>query len=247
MVKQEKELPAANLGIQDRIALTEFCEELKELVGPQVQSLILYGSSTRPDYKPGSSHKKILVVVYERDISLLKKVLKPFFRAQRMGIDCEFITKESMEASTDVFPIKYQSMKESYVVLRGEDVLQDIEINRAHMRLRCEQEFRVLSLKLEKYYLDNNGKHLKEMLVDVINDFIETLRVAVLLKTAKMPKWEKAVEETVDAFQIDADVLHQVIKLRDKTFKPSKKEAEALYGQFMNFVEQIVGIVDQIK
>lgn len=247
IVKQHKDLPASNLGMKDRISLTEFCEELKNLVDVQIQSVILYGSSTRPDYKPGSSHKKILVVVKQRDLALLKKVLKPFFRAQRMGIDCEFITKESMEASTDVFPIKYQSMIESYVILKGEDVLKDMKINRAHMRLRCEQELRILSLKLEKFYLENHGKQLKDMLLNVIGDFIDTLRVAVLLKTGEMPKWEKAVEGTTEAFQLDAKVIHQIIQVRDKTFSPGKKEIEELYDQFLSFVEQVVGIVDQIE
>ena len=247
MVKEQKDMPASNLGMKDHIALTEFCEDLKNLVGDQVRSVILYGSSTRPDYKPGTSHKKILVVVNNRNTDLLKKVAKPYYRAHLMGIDCEFITKESMEASTDVFPIKYQSMKESYVVLRGEDVLQELKINRAHMRLRCEQEFRILSLKLEKHFLEHNGKDLKEMLIHVIGDFIETLRVAVLLQTDHMPKWEKAIEETVSTFKVDVEVLHQIIAVRDKKLKPGRKEFELLYEQFLTFVEKMVNIVDKIK
>lgn len=247
MVNQNKKLPASNLGMKDQIALTEFCQELKNLAEELIESVILYGSSTRPDYKPGSSHKKILVVVKQRDLSLLKKVSKPFIRAQRMGIDCEFITRASMEASTDVFPIKYQSMIESYVVLKGADVLKDMKINRAHMRLRCEQEFRILSLKLEKYYLENHGKQLKDMMLTVVGDFIETLRVAVLLKTGEMPKWESAIEKTQKSFELDTEVLHLIIQMRDKTISPGKKEAEVLYGQFMSFVEQVVGIVDQIE
>ena len=237
----------SKLGMKDQISLTEFCNSLEKHLGDELESIILHGNASLSDYHPESGGKNILVLVEHIDTHVLKKVMKPVYKVNKMGFEPVFLTKERLVNSTDVFPIKYQSMKESYIVLRGEDVLENLEINHSHLRLRCEQELRLFSLRLEKYYIENKGKQLKNMLSSMVADFIETLRVAVLLKTDNIPPWDEAINKTSKTFKIDASILHEILKLRNDQIKLKKKEVADYYNQFMSLVAETVKIVDHMK
>ena len=85
------------------------------------------------------------------------------------------------------------------------------------------------------------------MLSGVITDFIETLRVAVLLKTKEIPSWDDTTDNVTQTFKIDASILNEIMQLRNEQIKLNKKEIEELYNRFMLFVDQMVGIIDQIE
>jgi hypothetical protein len=125
-------------------------------------------------------------------------------------------------------------------------VLDELEISREHIRLICEQELRNLSWNLKQHFLDSRGKQLKVMLFGVVTEFIETLRVAVLLKTKDMPSWDNTFDNVSEVFKIDTLVLKEIMQLRNKKIKLNKKAVEAVYNRFMSFVNEMVGIVDKI-
>ena len=240
-----EKLPS-KFGKKDQSHLTEFCKTLDKVLGTSLESIVLYGNATFSDYHPDSGGKQMLIVVRKVDTEMMKSVMKPVYKMKKVGFESTFITEENLVSSTDVFPIKYQSMRESYVILHGEDVLQRLDISRAHIRLICEQELRNLSLSLEKHYLDNKGRYLKEMMSGVVAEFIETLRVAVLLKTREMPSWEDAIDRTIMTFQVEALILREMMQLRNGQIKLNKKQIEGLYDKFMSLVDQMVGIVDKM-
>lgn len=240
------ELPQVMHGTRDQGILNDYCSNLQKILGSELESIILYGAATRSDYRPGTGEKNILAVVSNIDTNVLRRVMKPVLKGKKRGVQTLFMTRENLMSSTDVFPIRYQSMLESYVVLYGEDVLQRLDISRIHIRLICEQELRSLSLRLEKHFIDHSGKQLKEMMSSEITNFIETLRVAVLLKTREMSSWEEAIDKAIMAFKVEALILKQIIQLRNNEIKMGKSEIEALYNKFMIFVNQMVGIIDRM-
>jgi len=99
---------------------------------------------------------------------------------------------------------------------------------------------------LDIYFLDKKGKELKQKVCKVITDFIETLRVAVFLKTKKLPSWDDALDSASKTFGIDVSILEEIMQLRNEQIKLKKKEIEELYNRFMLFVDKMVGIVDQL-
>ncbi|MFY0686194.1 MAG: hypothetical protein JXQ90_03465 [Cyclobacteriaceae bacterium] len=245
MSSLQKEL-LGKLGMRDQISLHELCNAVQDVLGEELISIVLYGNATLHDYHPEMGDKKVLIVVKQIDISMLKSVLKPINKAKELGFQSLMMTQRNLEASTDVFPIKYISMKESHVLLKGQDVLEGLEIRHDYLRLRCEQELRIVSQRLEEHYLNERGKLLKQAMCIEIMDFIETLRVAVTLKTKQMPSWSGAVEAVSKTYDIEASILSDIIKLRNDEIKQGKKAIEELYARFMSFVDELIGIVDQL-
>ncbi|MCP4664105.1 MAG: hypothetical protein GY856_52645 [bacterium] len=125
--------------------------------GDNVQSITLYGSAMRKDYRPGRSNVNLLVVLGKIDVAILRSVLDHVVKGRRYGIAPFFITETNLRSSTDVFPVKFLAIQESYCVLWGRDILRELEISRAHLRLRCEQEVKNLLLRLRRHFLMSGG------------------------------------------------------------------------------------------
>jgi hypothetical protein len=241
----QKEFPA-KLGMKDAITLTDFRDALLEILGDNLQSIVLYGNATIHDYHPESFDKNVLIVVREKSTRVLREIMKPIQRINKWGFETLIMTKENLSSSTDVFPIRYHSMKESHVLLWGDDLLESLDIHPDHLRLNCEQELRLLLLDLEMYFLDMKGKELKPKLSKVITDFIEILRVAVYLKTNNLPVWNDAILSVRESFDIDSEILEEVMKLRHDEIKLDKYQLEDLYDRFLAFVNMMVRKVDQL-
>ncbi len=242
----QQTLPS-KLGMKDAISLTDFRDSLQRILGDDLESIILYGNATLHDYHPESYDKNVLIIVKSIDTEMLRSVMKPVLSLKKMGFEALFVTKENLMSATDVFPIKYRSMKESHVVLWGEDPMEELKISPIHIRLICEQDLRSLSQDLDRHFLYNRGKQLKPMMTGVITDFIETLRVVALLKTDKMPPWDSSIDTVAEVFNIDVSILKDVMKLRNGEIKLNKKEVEEYYDRFIHFVDKMVNIVDQLE
>jgi predicted nucleotidyltransferase len=242
------DLSETELGAEDKTAVEAFCEELRKASNISIRSITLYGSAARKDYRPGSSDINLLIVVERIDVSILKSVLDPVTRGRRYGIAPFFITEANLRSSADVFPVKFLVMKEAYKLLWGHDVLEDLEISREHIRLRCEQEIKNILLRMRRQYLigGGRGRSLTNMMSRVIGVFLETLRVVLSLQQENPPSREEVVKAAAETFDIDAETLRNIRALRDRDISLSRAEAEQLFDKFMAIVDKVAQITDKM-
>ena len=241
------DLSGAKLGAEERAAITEFCKTLHNAPNLNIQSIILYGSAARQEYRPGKSDINLLVVVEHIDVPILKGVLDPVAQGRRYGIAPFFITEVNLRSSADVFPVKFLVMQESYKVLVGRNVLEDLEISREHLRLRCEQEIKNVLLRLRRYYIMGGGQGLAKMMSNMIVGFLETLRVLLSLTQEGLLPQEEVVHAAAKTFEFDARILEDVKTLRYSDVSLSGEEAEQLYDKFMGIVDRLAQIADRMK
>ena len=242
------DLSETEIGAEDKAAVEAFCEEIRKAPNVSIRSIILYGSAARKDYRPGKSDINLLVVVERIDVSILKSVLDPVTRGRRYGIAPFFITETNLRSSIDVFPVKFLAMKESYKLLWGHDLLKNLEINREHIRLRCEQEIKNLLLRMRRQFLigGGRGRSLTEMMSRVIVAFLETLRVVLSLTQENTPSRGEVVNAAAKTFDLDAETLRNVRALRDRDVSLSRSEAEQLFDKFMAIVDKVAQITDKM-
>jgi predicted nucleotidyltransferase len=242
------DLSETKLTPEEKAGVSAFCEALRTVLDQGLQSVTLYGSATRGDYRPGESDINLLVVMEHIDVPILKTVLDPVVRARRHGLTPFFITEYNLRSSGDVFPVKFLSIKESYRVLWGRDVLRDLEISEKYLRLRCEQEIKNLLLRLRRYYIVRTGSGLADMMSQVIIGFLENLRVALALTQEGLVSREEVVEAAARTFDFEAETLRKVRSLRssDVSITITREEAETLYDKFMAIVDKVARATDQM-
>ncbi len=245
-MKESIDLSGTRVGADEAAAVAELCEALQNAPNLNIQSIILYGSATGQEYRPGKSDINLLIIVERIDVAILKGVLDPIMRGRQYGISPFFITEVNLRSSADVFPVKFLVMQESYKVLLGRDVLGELEIKREHLRLRCEQEIKNLLLRLRRHYIMSGGQRLNEMMTTTVVGFLETLRVVLSITHGELPSREEVVATAAKTFGFDAEILRNVRGLRDLDVSLTREEAEQLYDKFMATVERVAQIIDQM-
>jgi hypothetical protein len=132
-------------------------------------------------------------------------------------------------------------------VLCGRDVLADLDITDAHLRLRCEQEIKNLLLRLRQFYVQRQHRPelVEATLGRAVSSFLTDLGVVLLLKTGAAPVGKEAIAEAAAReLGLDGQVLHEVLALKGGTRQPNADELKRLYDEFMRSVEQAAEIVD---
>jgi predicted nucleotidyltransferase len=246
-MSEQIDLSGTKLGTEEKTAISAFCEALHNAPSVIIQSITLYGSAVREDYRPSKSDINLLVVIEEINVPILNSVLDPVARGRRYGITPFFITESNLRSSADVFPVKFLHMKESYKVLYGTDILSELEISHNNLRMRCEQEIKNLLLRLRRQYIMGGGQRISNMMSMTIAGFLETLRATISLAQVELPSREDIVDVAARTFELDAEILQKVISLRDLDTELPREEAEQLFDKFMAIVEKVAQIVDQME
>ena len=138
-------------------------------------------------------------------------------------------------------------MKESHLVLWGDDVLADLKISREHLRLRCEQELKNLLLSMPRHYFSQDGSNLSSILARMIVGFLEMLRVAISLEKGELPPRNEVIRLSAQLFELDEKLLSDVKDLHDNNTSHSRKEIEKLYDMFMANVNKTAQVVGQMN
>src|SRR5487761_102325 len=140
--------------------LADLVSRMKEFAGENLESLILYGSAARGDFKEGHSDLNVLCVlrsVAARELSRVAPVVHWWCKDQKEPAPL-FFTAQELRSSADVFSIELLDMQQSRRVLHGPDVVQGIPVPMNLHRVQVEHDLRTLLLKLSQHFLLNGQK-----------------------------------------------------------------------------------------
>jgi hypothetical protein len=157
------------------------------------------------------------------------------------------LTEDDLRRSTDVFPTKFLDMQRHHRLLWGRDVLAELHVADAHLRLRCEQEMKNLLLRLRQFYLHRQHRPelIEATLGRALSSFLNDLGVLLLLKTGQAPSGKEAIAEAAAReLGLDGRVLSAALALKAGTYQPTGDELKRLYDDFMATVERAATIVD---
>ena len=166
-----------------------------------------------------------------------------------LGLTTMISSESDLQGSTDVFPVKFLDMQRHHVLLTGRDVLSDLSITRDHLRLRCEQEIKNLSLRLRSRYIQAHGKPklMRRTLTRAIQPFSTSIRVLGQLKTGDEPPSDTdTLTSDAKTLDLDGHTLQEVLTLSRSKHGGRSAELKDLYGRFMRVVQQAAIIADEL-
>lgn len=246
-MKTQIDLAQTKLPTEIQSAVSSLCNQLQEILGDQLESIILYGSSLTEYFRPGQSDVNILIVLKNIDTESMNKVLDPLFLSKRYGISPLFLTKDGVVSSTKVFPIKFLSMQENYKVLIGEDVLENLSVNKKNLHFRCQQETLNLLMRLRRHYLTSGASGLSERISRVIGHFLETLKRIISL-TGEMPiSNEEVLEKSEQIIGLDKTILQKAIDYRKNSTHLSHEEGELFFDDFLKAATMAARYTENLK
>jgi hypothetical protein len=227
--------------------LTELVSRLKEASGKNLESVILYGSAARGDFRPGASDLNILCAVAVIDLSELQRlapVVTWWTHEMHEPAPLFFLTEE-LRRSTDVFAIESLDIKRSHRVLFGKDVVADLEIPMNLHRVEVEHELRQLLLKLRQHVLHagRNEMEFNTVMKRTISSAVTLLRHTLLAFGEEPP------QDTTELFariavttEADAAAFAEVYAYRDTGAQ--HEDPFKAYDGYMRALEKVIIALD---
>lgn len=224
--------------------------DYKDVYGDDLVSIVLYGSATGRDYRPGKSDINFMIVLSEEGIERLDRAFEIVKKWRKRNVAIPlFLTENYVETSTDVFPIEYLNFKSNYVPVYGKDILKDLSFDTEFVRLQCEREIKGKLLLLREAYLETSGKGraLKDVISQSIRAFVAIFEALLHVKGLELPKGKlQIIRATAQAFDIDSSVFEKLLDVKDDKIKPGDDEMRGLFQKYLAEVRKLSKQVDAL-
>lgn len=230
--------------------MNDFQSDIDALFADHVVSLIIYGSAATEEYRPKRSDINTLVVLDEAAIQNLTPAQKKSAKWMKQGLQPLFLTESYIEQSLDSFPIEFLNMKAAYLLVRGRDVLKNLEFDRRDLRLQCERELKGDLLHLRQRYVSTQGRKngLSLLVKKSIVAFSAIFRALLFLKGADIPSsTQEAILQTCKEFGLDAGLFSRLISIRKGEDKPSGDELGNLVLSYIGQIRILSQQVDTMQ
>jgi len=213
--------------------IVQWAKELKEELGTNLVSVILYGSAVRGEYVRARSDLNLMLVFKKLDLEHITKVRKLMRRKVRKTLpQIVFWTEEELQNACDVFPLEFADIKEHHQRLVGKDLIGKRKIDKKHMRYQLEFELRSKLLNVRDSWLSlRRDKYaLKMFLIKAGNSFDYLIRKAEAVFGKKMT--------------IPSDVFEKIKRVKNKEIRLKRSELQGLFHQLHEAVESVIKKID---
>jgi len=227
----------------------EFVGRVRDAVGGNLKSAILYGSAAAGDYVPEHSDVNLLFVLGVTSFAAIA-ALAPVVEwwAKQKHHAPLLMTAEELRRGADVFSIEFLDMRENYRVLWGEDLLKGLEIPMKFHRAQVQYELREKTILLRQRLLvvarDEAAKW--ELLVRSVSAFGTLARHALIALGETAASKREAVEKLAAKAGFDASTFLQLFDLRERKVDRKTMNVDDVFARYLKAVERITAAVDEM-
>jgi len=216
----------------------------------ELVSLIIYGSAAGGLYIKGKSDINLLVVLTPAGMDKLPQAFSLISQWKKRRVAVPLVlTKKFIAVSLDSYPIEFLNMKNSHILIYGENVLEKLEFQHDNLRLQIERELRGKLIHLRQGYLEaeGNGRKLRKLISASFTAFISIFNALLYLKKGSAPRGRReTIKEVTAVFAVDTEAFSNCASIKEGVDKFSRKEVEEIFGKYVREVENICNIVDAL-
>ncbi len=228
-----------------------FLEEVINKYQEKIHSIYITGTSITDDFHIKSSDVNSIFVLKGMNVKFLESIAPLGKKYGKNNVAAPLImTPEYINRSLDVFPIEFLNFKLIHAAVFGEDILENIEINRADLRSQCERELKVKLIGLRQAYISSLGdrKILLEKLVASISGYIPLFRgIIVLLGKQPAIRQKEVITTLSETAHINISAFARLLDAKREQIKLSQEDLKTIFEDCYITTEKLGNIIDEIK
>jgi len=230
----------------------DLARELERIYGPELKSVVLYGSAVGQDFSRKFSDYNVFLVLANATPALIARSNPVVRKWMKQGNPApHFFDPQHIERSLDVFPMEFLDMQDRHETLIGKDPLSDVKVDLKNLRHQCESELKGKLIHLRAFYAANcdNPKRMAKMMVDSFPTFLAAMRGALRLLGERPPIDARAVVEIVgNRVDINPTVFYDIIDIRrGASMMPRRDAALSQFELYLTELAALTKFVDQIQ
>lgn len=227
-----------------------FVTDVAEVLEQGLRSALVYGSVARGEAIRGVSDVNILLLLDAVTMEELER-LSPLARgwAEQGNTAPLLLGWDEWRRAADVFAVEVSDMLEHRDLIRGEDPLAGVSVQRRSLRLQTERELRGKLVQLHEGLLltapepDKVGELLLTALPSFATYFRATLRLAGRPVPARSSEATAAVAELVGG---DAAAFQEAWQARERRRAPSLRPSDPGVRGYYALVQRVTDYVDRL-
>jgi predicted nucleotidyltransferase len=236
--------------VQD--ALNHLVEDLRTTHADNLSSVVLYGSAAAGDHIELRSDYNLLIALHRITPEELRLAQPPMREWQRLGHPLPvYFTVEELSDAADVFPIEFYQMEHARIVLYGTDPFAFVKLSDANLRHQAEYELRSKLIQLRRLYIPASVsvEKLCDLMSDSLASFAALFRAVLVLHGKEAPVAKPdCVRATAELLKLNAEPFERIFEFRTSgKFPATEEEANAIFGAYMDQVEQVIEVVDELN
>jgi hypothetical protein len=228
-----------------------FQDEILKSHKDNIHSITITGSSLTDDFDHEKSDVNSVLVLDKMDLEFLEVLASLGKTYGKKRISAPLImTPEYIMHSLDVFPVEFLNIKLLHETLFGEDLFQDLEIDRKDLRLQCERELKVRLIGLRQGYISSMGdvKILSDLFINTISGYIPLFRGVILIFGKEPPLRNEDVLQVLENVSgVNTQVFRTVLKQKRQKTKLAISHLNSIFKDYYDAVEKLGDITDGIE
>ncbi len=228
----------------------ELTGDYQKIFGKDLVALILYGSAAGGHYVKGKSDINLLVVLTSAGMEKLADALDTVntWKKSRVAVPL-VMTKALIESSLDCYPIEFLNMRNSHILIYGENVLEGLKFKPEDLRLQIERELIGKLILLRNGFLESGGnaRQLRQLIGRSFTAFNSIFTAMLYLKKESAPRHRRdTIKEMAGLFAVDAGVFLSCADIKEGVDKLSGKEVGEVFRKYLREIEKICNIVNAL-
>ncbi|MSR07143.1 MAG: hypothetical protein EXR93_08780 [Gemmatimonadetes bacterium] len=212
--------------------------------------MTLYGSAARDQHRKGKSDINLLILLKDAGSGTIARAAEAMAKWVKSGEPAPLLFSEAeWKASTDVFPLEIEDMREAHKVIRGSSPFTGITTQRGDLRRQLEHEVRgkLLHLRTEYAALATDGKALGALLENSLGTFLVLFRATLrLARDAAPPEPEAVIRATSVAAGLDASAFDWPLARRTGKKVPELHSFDPTASRYVDQIEKLALFVNQL-
>lgn len=251
MAANDNELKLAPLRADIREPVEIFAERLKEMLGANLKSITIVGSSLTEDFVPGKSDINSVLVLNKQDSASLNTLADMAKPMKKKSLSAPLLmTPEYIERSRDVFGIEFLDFQLTHQTILGDDPFAGLGFAKKDVRLQCERELKAMLIRLRQGYIAAAGQNrlIRDVLISAAVGLVPLLRAMLWLKNSDRPAQAQAVFKKAEAeFSVKTDCLVNVKNWRHGKTRLSNDEIKRNFDALYEATDRLAVIVDGLE
>ncbi len=246
-----EELTLAHIPAHIQKTVEPFFLDILSHCKEDIVSMYIIGSAVTRDFHPKNSDINTLLIVKEIKIPFFDFISTLGKRYGKKRVCAPLImTRNYLCRSLEVFPLEFLEMKLVHQLVYGDDVLKDIKIAKADVRLQCERELKGKLESLCQYYIKAMGNKtaFTDFLVRSLSGYFPAFRGILFLHNQKIPKEKSDVLYILgEHLNIDIRAFAKLLEIRSQNIYPPLEVLKEIFKNLYHTLDSLAKNIDEFE
>jgi len=228
----------------------QLVEQLRRAYGPELRSVVLYGSAAAGEHIPKRSDYNVLVLLDALSLDRLSAAASVARAWSEGGNPAPMtLTMSEWRGSADIFAMEYADILERHKILYGDSPFDGIRVDPRDLRLQLEHEAMGKLLRLRQGILASGGDSRleAELLAASLSTIMVIFRSVARLQGETPPKDNLALAQAVARYaSFDPMPFERVVRHVRGEQTIAADEVRSVVAGYLAGMEKLVSHLDRL-